>query len=417
VASALEELTARIDEAGVRRFDITLLAFDGVTMQAAAHDILRMLDAPTLNLVGRAAIASWLNESSTNMVWNEDFGRSPFSPWTEKHLSLLDRSVPGSSVDHFPRSITPLLDLVVKTQGIQVDIGEVVGSSDFLASLLTVNADGRAQIKISAALSKDWKRFVVVKEMTHLLLDLPSMTLTNLLQIMEYKLGSDPVDTDGDGHSALDALLALEFLYPSDLRNSAKEALQSGLLSTSDLSRQFGLPEQLILAANALPRVTVSDDTAEYIGIRSSSEAFISLAARDFRTSTASNIDAVAREKRWLEQTGGILSLSEAANLLKIDFGSLWSKISSGRIFAINVAGEWQLPKAQFDTTHGEVRSGVVELLEPFSARPSHLILQFLATRDTVLDGLTPLDALKRGGVWRDAAIRLAHAQQGDGFA
>ncbi|WP_052764144.1 hypothetical protein [Microvirga massiliensis] len=84
----------------------------------------------------------------------------------------------------------------------------------------------------------------------------------------------------------------------------------------------------------------------------------------------------------------------------------------AGTLLAVRNESEWRYPACQFQD--GEVVSGLREVVRGLAREGPWVTLDFLLAPDTVLEGKTPLQALRDGD--REEVLRLVRASRGDGF-
>lgn len=126
--------------------------------------------------------------------------------------------------------------------------------------------------------------------------------------------------------------------------------------------------------------------------------------------SSAAGFDAVSQAV--LEEAGGGLSLTQAAERLKVSRQALHKRLVRGTVLGVQSLGEWVVPAAQLSETDGVWR--VVPDLGPIIAtfREARAgvwsALQFLVHKDPRL-GKTPMDALASGEAEAVAAAARAY--------
>ncbi|MET3900428.1 hypothetical protein ABIB57_004394 [Devosia sp. UYZn731] len=129
-------------------------------------------------------------------------------------------------------------------------------------------------------------------------------------------------------------------------------------------------------------------------------------------------VPALARNlehrEHLLRLGGGAYSAEEAGRLLGITRQAVDKRRRANTLLALRSGSDWHYPACQFD--QGEVIAGLAEVIAGFASAGPWIALDFLLAPDTMLDGQTPLEALRRG--LRDAVLRLARATgEMDGFA
>lgn len=122
-----------------------------------------------------------------------------------------------------------------------------------------------------------------------------------------------------------------------------------------------------------------------------------------------------AHRAELVERAGGMLTSQEVAELLGISRQAVDKRRRGGGLLAVRQGSDWRYPRCQFD--RHEVVAGLPELLAALDQPDPWVALDFLLAPDDALEGLGPLEALRRGEAWRERAMRVARAAAGDGFA
>ena len=132
--------------------------------------------------------------------------------------------------------------------------------------------------------------------------------------------------------------------------------------------------------------------------------------------------DAVdlAREIKHREilvrRAGGMLSAEEVGQLLHITRQAVDKRRRGRTLFAIRQGGDWLYPRAQFH--EHETIPDLAEIIKGLEASGPWVTLEFLTTEDSVLDGLTPREALLKGGEMHRRVMTLVRGHEsGEGFA
>ena len=121
------------------------------------------------------------------------------------------------------------------------------------------------------------------------------------------------------------------------------------------------------------------------------------------------------REK-LVQRNGGMLSAEEAGQLLHIGRQAVDKRRRNKTLLAIRQAGDWFYPRAQFH--EHEVIPGIPEIIKGFETSGPWVTLEFVVTADAVLDGLTPREALLKGGELYQRVMTLVRGHEaGEGFA
>jgi hypothetical protein len=88
----------------------------------------------------------------------------------------------------------------------------------------------------------------------------------------------------------------------------------------------------------------------------------------------------------------------------------------AGQLLALRVGADWRYPAIQVDR-HGMVPDGLAVVLRSMADSGPWSILDFLLTPDEVLEGLTPIEALRRGGTLAATVQRQLAAAANDAYA
>jgi hypothetical protein len=124
----------------------------------------------------------------------------------------------------------------------------------------------------------------------------------------------------------------------------------------------------------------------------------------------------IDRRDKLVLRNGGMLSAEEAGQLLHIGRQAVDKRRRNKTLLAIRQAGDWFYPRAQFH--EHEVIPGIPEIIKGFEASGPWVTLEFVVTADAVLDGLTPREALLKGGELYQRVMTLVRGHEaGEGFA
>ncbi len=124
----------------------------------------------------------------------------------------------------------------------------------------------------------------------------------------------------------------------------------------------------------------------------------------------------IEHRDKLVQRAGGMLSAEEAGHLLHIGRQAVDKRRRNKTLLAVRQAGDWFYPRAQFQ--EHEVIPGISEIVKGFEASGPWVTLEFILTSDSVLDGLTPREALLKGGELYARVMTLVRGQEaGDGFA
>lgn len=115
-------------------------------------------------------------------------------------------------------------------------------------------------------------------------------------------------------------------------------------------------------------------------------------------------------------RAGGSLSAAEVSQLLGISPQEVDERHRAQALLAIRHEGEWTYPRAQF---HGsDTIPGFAAVVQGLEVSGPWVTLEFLVTPDEALDGMTPRDALLKGGEMRYRVMTIVRGHHdGEGFA
>ena len=124
----------------------------------------------------------------------------------------------------------------------------------------------------------------------------------------------------------------------------------------------------------------------------------------------------IDRRDQLVLRNGGMLSAEEAGQLLHIGRQAVDKRRRNKTLLAIRQAGDWFYPRAQFQ--EHEVIRGIPEIIKGFETSGPWVTLEFVVTADAVLDGLSPREALLKGGELHQRVMTLVRGHEaGEGFA
>ena len=116
-----------------------------------------------------------------------------------------------------------------------------------------------------------------------------------------------------------------------------------------------------------------------------------------------------------LRRAGGTYSVTEVAQLLGISRQAVDKRRQNGALLAMRQSSDWHYPRAQFHER--ETLPNLPEVVKGMAETGPWVTLEFLVTPDTVLLGLTPREALLKGGAARDQAMMSVRGYAYDGFS
>ncbi|NBJ13679.1 Rv2175c family DNA-binding protein [Microvirga arsenatis] len=155
------------------------------------------------------------------------------------------------------------------------------------------------------------------------------------------------------------------------------------LVSILSSSTDVGALAKALTAAASDPVVAKLDPTAELVAA------------------------GAARKAELINLAGGLFSLQNVVSLLKITRQAIEKRRKAGTIIAVRTGDDYRYPACQF-TQDGMVE-GLDMVLKEMPVRADWMRLEWLLTPDEALDGLSPLEALKKGQL--EDVLDVARAQ------
>jgi hypothetical protein len=124
----------------------------------------------------------------------------------------------------------------------------------------------------------------------------------------------------------------------------------------------------------------------------------------------------IAHRDALVRRADGMLSAGEAGQLLHITRQAVDKRRRGNTLLAIRQGGDWLYPRTQFH--EHETIPGLPEIIKKLDMSGPWVTLEFLTTEDSVLDDLTPREALLKGGEMHARVMTLLHGREsGEGFA
>ena len=214
---------------------------------------------------------------------------------------------------------------------------------------------------------------------------------------------------------------ALELLYPVAERHKDLRQLSTGSLSPADLVKRYEIPEFLV--ETALGALNFNLESVPRLRYREPPHTWIAKLLSDAppweapeRESVPSTPDEEYRAE-LASAAGGLYSATEAAALLGISEEDVETLQRNNKILSVVIDGIRLYPRGQFDDISGGVVPGIASVVEALANQNPWITLEFLITPDSVLGGIAPLNALRRGGEMRHEVERQVRVNVGDGFA
>ena len=109
----------------------------------------------------------------------------------------------------------------------------------------------RALIYFNKSLIKELERFVVCKELCHIVLDQGGSKVTSVdqLQSLVEALAAKNINLKPSVSEQLAYACAIELLFPIELRSMHREAYKQGEISAHQLMLRYGIPERFVEVA------------------------------------------------------------------------------------------------------------------------------------------------------------------------
>ncbi len=168
------------------------------------------------------------------------------------------------------------------------------------------------------------------------------------------------------------------------------------LLREAFRRRALGMVERM---ASEAPAEVLADALAAPTDAGALARALTSAATADAVRALDPFAAAIARgveaREALVRKAGGLLSAAEVARMLGITRQAVDKRRGGGKLLAVKVGSDWRYPAAQFGPG-GATPAGLEEVIasdSPWGA------LSFLVSEDTVLEGRTPLQTLRDGGI------------------
>lgn len=129
--------------------------------------------------------------------------------------------------------------------------------------------------------------------------------------------------------------------------------------------------------------------------------------------------DALARgaaERERLAAEAGLLSAEQIGRALGgISRQAVDKRRRANQLLGVRVAGDWRYPAGQIGLD-GEVLPGLPAVLAAMADAGPWATLAFLLAEDAALGGLSPIEALRRGGSAADGVRRILDARRVNAF-
>lgn len=151
------------------------------------------------------------------------------------------------AAEGFPRSVDNLLELCTQHQQKQIEV-QTLDLKDKAISGMYVNFGTRYAIVVDVGLNQCWKRFVICKELFHVLLDAEEYRNMNIYAHLEEVKSTFPLPDSHPGSAAISEAMAeiaaMEFLFPYSSR--VAELAQNATPDYLALAHKYKIPQVFV---------------------------------------------------------------------------------------------------------------------------------------------------------------------------
>jgi hypothetical protein len=187
-----------------------------------------------------------------------------------------------------------------------------------------------------------------------------------------------------------------------------RQAFRRRAMEAVDRATLKAAPNEL---AEALSAPTGIGGTIRLLG-----DVAVQEAVAELEPLAAAFARGAAARQALVQQAGGLLSAGQMGVALGgISRQAVDKRRRAGQLLAMQIAGDWRYPAAQVDAD-GRVPAGLPTVLKALAESGPWGILAFLVTPQEVLEGTTPLQALREGGEAADYVFRMLHAMEHDAY-
>jgi hypothetical protein len=195
---------------------------------------------------------------------------------------------------------------------------------------------------------------------------------------------------------------------PSSELDLLRDAFRRRAIDAVDRATQKAAPYELAEALSA--------PTGIGAAIRLLGDAAVQEAVAELEPLAAAFARGATAKRELVHKAGGFLSAEQMGVALGgISRQAVDKRRRAGQLLAMQVAGDWRYPAVQVDAD-GRVPPGLPQVLKSLAESGPWGTLDFLLSPDSVLDGLTPLEALRRGGIHAERVVRMLRAIETDAY-
>jgi hypothetical protein len=402
-------------------WNVTVRPTEPADAEAAAREVLRLLiqsgedyfqqtqfgGIPTRKF-GMDVFGSLFGRHIRDFRWKRNWGALRIRDYASRDQLRLDR---------FPIDIDYLLRTVSQLKKLNIEIREVKTDSHFVSALLQMYGNDRVVLSYPAQQAPELTRFAIAKELIHLL-DEPQDIAQRPHEQIEAVVASEQEAILNEMYKNW---AALEVLYPAVWRHQDLRQLNKGSISAAALAERYGIPEFLV--ETGLGSLNFNLERLSRLYYREPQRTWVAKLLTDVLPLSDEKDEAfpTSPDEQYREElmgaAGGLYSTSEVASLLGIPEADVRSLRNANKLLALDIAGAPKYPRAQFDETTKDVVAGVAPVVEALAKQNPWVALEFLITPDSVLGGISPLNALRQGGEMREKVKRQMRISSGDGFA
>lgn len=174
-----------------------------------------------------------------------------------KDLYVLDSNRLPASIDDLRYVVSDMYDIEINIELVDFNSTHLRGMVEFF------NGDKKiANVYVKKSQDPEWRRFIAAKELSQLINDEEEDwnpagvdTIDGLIEAEQFGQASSTSEEEKEEDCAapshlqselLAQAIALEILFPFEIRVDRKAAYDKGDLTLDDLSQQFGIPEYAI---------------------------------------------------------------------------------------------------------------------------------------------------------------------------
>lgn len=192
-------------------------------------------------------------------------------------------------------------------------------------------------------------------------------------------------------------------------RDLLREAFHRRAVEAIDRLTDTASPEAL---ADALSAPTGAGAVARLL-----SDAAALGAAGELEPLASSVARGAEAKADLVRRSGGLLTGAQMGKVLGgISRQAVDKRRRAGQLLAVHVGADWRYPAVQADRD-GNVLDGLAGVIQAMRDVGPWATLDFLLAPESALGGLTPLNALKRGGAAAETVHRLVTANRSDAYS